>query len=263
MNSYYDHRYLNNYRSSLPNYEKARWIALRHFIGKKGLKPNSTLDYGAGSGLFVPLWQELFPHTDLYFSDISHVAMQKLAEKYPQYQNHCFTIQDNSIETEQKFDLILSVEVMEHVDTLEGYVASIYKLLNPGGVFIWTTPCANAFSIEWIYSKFSHQIENTTEGYRRWAWEDSGHLRRLKTTEITKVLEGMGFSTIYINFRAHFFSFFVLSLQKRRLIRRITASPFGKKMKFGSFLDSLIRLDYALFRDFPNGASMIGIARKN
>lgn len=247
----YNSRYLNGYRASLNGYEFARWQALYHFI-KKVLKlenTNNFLDFGCGSGLHIGLWEKLFPSGKLYFADISSVALEQLIAKHPQYKGNCAIVNnDKTIFQDNSFDVITSIEVMEHVENLKAYLAEIHRLLKPGGIFIWTTPCANALSIEHIYNIFTRQIESTSEGYRRWTWEDPEHLRRLKSKEIKDILiNKIGFSSVKFKFRAHFFSFVCTRLCKGRLTKT------GERLMF---------LDYALFRNLLNGASMIGCARK-
>ncbi len=243
----YNKRYLNNYREGLSGYEFARWNALDHFIRKIQKLNNikKVLDYGSGSGLHVNLWKTVFPLADLYFCDISPVALEKLVSKYPEFKSKCVEIKENRAPFEQDlFDVVVSIEVMEHVKNLENYLNDIYGLLNPGGVFIWTTPCANRFSIEHIFNVFSGQIEETGEGYRRWKWEDPTHLRRLKSNEIKIKMQEIGFADIEFRFRAHFFSF-------------VCSRWLKKQMRIA---ERMMLLDYLLFRKFPNGASMIGSA---
>lgn len=246
----YNARYIDGYRDTLNGYEVARWSALHH-LANKVLKINNVakvLDYGCGNGLHVPLWQELFPHAELYFADISDVAISQLSEKYPEYKSHCSIIEnDKTVYNDNTFNLIVSIEVMEHVEDVNAYLAEIYRILKPGGLFIWTTPCGNALSFEHVYSKITKQITPTKEGYRRWNWEDKEHLRRLKTTEASQLLRSVGFSKPRYKFRAHLFSFICTRLLK------------GKYEKFG---ERLMLLDYKLFRNIPNGASMIGVTRK-
>jgi hypothetical protein len=112
----------------------------------------------------------------------------------------------------------------------------------------WTTPCANFFSIEHIISAITGKIEQTKEGYRRWTWEDPTHLRRLRSNEIESLLKQKDFSDVYFRFRSHFFSFVCTYTLKRLLAQHLR--------------DRLMTLDYSLFRFFPNGASMIGGAKK-
>lgn len=250
FSSIYDQRYAGGYRENLSGYEIARWKALGSLISQtlhlSDVK--KVLDYGGGSGLHVGLWERLFPEAELNFCDISSVAKEKFQEKYPQRSNQYFMIDNNKAQCEdESYDVVVSIEVMEHVEDLQLYIRDIHRVLKPGGIFIWTTPCANPFSIEHLYGLFAGQIEPTAEGYRRWKWEDPTHLRRLKSKEAEMLLLQNKFSNIRFRFRAHFFSFVVSYLPGWR----------GQRLR-----NFLMTLDYSLFRLLPNGASMIGFAQK-
>src|SRR3990172_4484408 len=65
------------------------------------------------------------------------------------------------------FDIVISVEVMEHVANLDSYLNDIHRLLKPEGTFIWTTPCANRFSIEHIVNVITKQAEKTNKKKRK------------------------------------------------------------------------------------------------
>lgn len=246
----YDKLYLSGYRESLYGFEIARWKALEHLIGKVlGLNNiKKALDYGSGSGLHVDLWKKVFPLADLYFCDISSVALEKLVKRHPEFKLKCAEINENrALFDNEFFDVVVSIEVMEHVADLNNYLRDIYRLLKPEGIFIWTTPCANRFSIEHIYGKLTNRIEKTGEGYRRWKWDEKLLLRRLKSKEIKGKLQDIGFGYVGFRFRAHFFSFVCTHLFT------------GPLRKTG---EKLMLLDYYLFRRIPNGASMIGYAIK-
>lgn len=246
----YDRRYSGSYRQDVSGYEVARWKAVEHFVTHvaKLSGAQRVMDYGAGSGLHVDLWEKLFPEAQLYFCDISSVGIEKLKSSFPKYAEHCTVIRDNrAAVADQDFDVVVSIEVMEHVEDLTAYLTDIYRLLKPGGHFIWTTPCSNDLSIESVYGKMTGKIDPTTEGYRRWRWEDPTHIRRMKSTEAEQRLREAGFTNIDFRFRAHLFSFLV-SAMPHRLLRRA-----GRP---------LMQLDYSFLRRLPNGASMIGAARK-
>jgi len=249
--SVYDQRYLEDYREHLSGYEIARWEALDHFITyvlKLG-SAKTVLDYGAGSGLHVDLWEKTFRKAELHFCDISSVAMEKFKAKYPRYADCYYLVHANQPRpNDNTFDVIVSIEVMEHVKDLDFYLCDIRRLLKPGGYFVWTTPCANRFSIEHIFSAITGKIEPTKEGYRRWTWEDSTHLRRLRSDEIEGLLRQKGFFDVLFRFRSHFFSFICTYAPTRRA---------------QSLRNRLMTLDYSLFRCLPNGASMIGGAKKS
>lgn len=249
--SVYDQRYSGDYREHLSGYEIARWEALYHFITHvlKLDTAKKVLDYGAGSGLHVELWETIFDEAELHFCDISSVAMEKFKAKYPRHAHRYSLVRENHPDgSDDTFDVIASVEVMEHVEDLNLYLRDISRLLKPGGLFVWTTPCANQFSIEHIFSAITGKIERTREGYRRWKWEDPTHLRRLRSNEIESLLRENGFSDVRFRFRSHFFSFVCTYFPTRRANR---------------LRNRLMTLDYSLFRCLPNGASMIGAAKKS
>jgi len=247
----YDDLYRHGYRSRLASYEIARWEALEHYLTRvlKLSDVQSVLDYGGGSGAFIPLWQALFPRADLFFCDVSVVALEKLQQRYPQYRNRCCLVQENRAKLgDETAEIILSVEVMEHVENLDAYLNDAYRLLKPGGHFVWSTPCANRLSIEHVYNVLTRQIESTAEGARRWKWEDPTHLRRLRSGEVRARLKEFGFEDIRFRFRAHFFSFICSRYLANRLPEQVN--------------ERLMKLDYRLFRRLPNGASMLGSAIK-
>jgi len=250
MKPIYDQRYSGDYRTYLSGYEIARWEAVEHFISRVMAlgSAKKALDYGAGSGLHVALWEKVFPQAELHFCDISSVAMENFRAKYPHYADHYSLVRENQANLNgNMFDVIVSIEVMEHVEQLYSYLRDVYRLLKPGGRFVWTAPCGNSFSIEHIFGAITGKIEPTNEGYRRWKWEEPTHLRRLKSREINELLQKYGFCDVRFRFRAHFFSFFCTYLPTQRL----------KWLR-----ERLMTLDYRLFRRFPNAASMIGSARK-
>lgn len=239
------------YRETLDGCEVARWRALRHFIRQIapiGDRSSSLalLDYGAGSGLFVDLWKATFPGAALYATDVSSVALERLIQRHPELLGRVGLVEgDRAPFDDAQFDVVTSVEVMEHVLDLDAYLRDVYRLLKPGGVFIWTTPCANRFSIEHLYCLSLGQIEATSEGYRRWTWEEPTHVRRLRSEEARAHLAQAGFRDVAFRFRAHFFSAVCAYLLRGPL------KPAAER---------LMLLDYALFRRLPNGASMIGAA---
>ncbi|MBU1022633.1 methyltransferase domain-containing protein [bacterium] len=246
----YDLRYSSDYRQKISGFEVARWDALSHFIpniaGIKGAP--KLLDYGSGSGLYVPLWKKLLPDTELHCCDISSVALEKLSEKFPDLTNRCYLVDGYRAETgDEQFDAVISVEVMEHVEDVESYLRDVHRLLKPGGKFIWTTPCANPFSIEHIIYYLTGQIEQLDDGYRRWKSEADVHVRRFKSGEVKSLLYKNGFEDVNFRFRSHLFSYL--------------GTRFPGKLKH--LAEKMMTLDYRLFRRMPNGASMLGVAKIN
>ncbi|HSW61301.1 MAG TPA: class I SAM-dependent methyltransferase [bacterium] len=249
---FYDERYKKGLRKSLSGYEFARWHALYHFFKNivKLDRPERILDYGCGSGLFYPLMRSLYPDSQIYGADISSVALDVLTDSFPEFSGKTNLIKNDKTDYQDNFfDLIISIEVMEHVEYLDKYLTEINRILKKDGVFIWTTPCANRFSIEHIYSSLTDQIGISSLGFRRWKWEDEAHVRRLTSQEAEAEMERLGFNDFKFRFRAHFFSFVCTRMSAR-------------VKSLSRLFDKMMNLDYILFRKFPNGASMIGAAKK-
>lgn len=255
LTAYYNHRYTQGYQNQLSGYEYARWVALRSVLKSvmRNKKPMTVLDYGCGSGLFTPLLKELFPNAAIWGCDISLEALNRFAKQHLNLAARLELIQggrgksslpDNSV------DLCISVEVMEHVQDIDHYLNEITRILQPGGVFVWTTPCANLFSLESILAVVTKKIRQTIEGYRVWTWEDPGHLRRLRSAEVADLLSKTQLNCKGFRFRAHAFSFIC-----DQLLRRFP--------RHAGFWEKLMLLDYTLFRRLPNAASMIGWAIKD
>lgn len=246
----YDARYRGNYRKRRSGYEVARAAALEHFMAKVAEVSDArrVLDYGAGAGMHVDIWARAFPQAELSFTDISQVALDALGEAHPPHAARARRIEDGRAPFEDgTFDVVVSVEVLEHVEDLDGYLSDILRLLRPGGAFVWTTPCGNRGSIEHVFSRATGQVQSTPEGYRRWAWEDPTHLRRMRTAELSGRLASVGFEGMQYRLRSHVFSFLCSQTPMRRV------RPVAER---------LMKLDYALLRRLPNGASMLGVARR-
>jgi SAM-dependent methyltransferase len=83
------------------------------------------LDYGAG----VSPYRYLFPNSEYRRADIGDLVKPDYLIK-----------QDGSVPEESNvFDMVLSTQVLEHVDDPEAYLCECFRLLKPGGVLVLTT----------------------------------------------------------------------------------------------------------------------------
>ncbi len=100
------------------------------------------LDIGCSGGFMAEAARE--QGFDAHGLDLDPVAVEYAREHYPENRYHVGPVDtlltDAPDEGWQGFDLIYSAEVIEHVPDVNGFVATIAELLNPGGVFFVTTP---------------------------------------------------------------------------------------------------------------------------
>ena len=114
---------------------KARWIL-------RGLPQSSApriLDYGSGEGKHLRLIRNARPHALLLGVDI---RPPKTA----------FEFEFRAIEPtgalpckDEEFDLVVSCDVLEHVDDIETSLREIWRTLKPGGSFVGFVPVEGGF----------------------------------------------------------------------------------------------------------------------
>jgi 2-polyprenyl-3-methyl-5-hydroxy-6-metoxy-1,4-benzoquinol methylase len=91
-----------------------------------------VLDYGCGIGTLA----ELIP-ADRYFGvDVDTESIQIAKTKHS---DHSFGLCDE-LPTEEMFDSIVSLAVIEHVSDPNGFIENLKDHLNPGGKIVMTTP---------------------------------------------------------------------------------------------------------------------------
>ena len=118
-----------------------RCIAILEGISSIDMKYPSILDLGSGNGWLTSILDLLGPTVGI---DLSDVAIQNSQERYP----HAYFINADILNWDfkgEKFDIIVSQEVIEHVEDQKKYIHIIHNLLRPGGYLILTTPNKKMF----------------------------------------------------------------------------------------------------------------------
>lgn len=156
---------------------------------KKNLegRPKKILDIGCGSGT-LSLYLASQGHS-VHGIDISRRAINICVQSAKDLgiKNVTFEV-INFLEdkiTNQKYDVILLLEVIEHLENDIASLKKIYHKLNPGGLLILSTPSSNAP----LYRL----------GLTRDFDKKVGHLRRYQREELVKKIQHCGFQVIEIN----------------------------------------------------------------
>lgn len=114
-------------------------------------KQQSThiLDLGSGTGDLSALILKKFPNVIIHTCDIVDYGATKLGAKHFQCN---FNVDFASIIGPSHYDMIVSSEVIEHLENPRLFIRNIQKLLKPGGLSLLSTP--NPESLTSILSYF-------------------------------------------------------------------------------------------------------------
>jgi 2-polyprenyl-3-methyl-5-hydroxy-6-metoxy-1,4-benzoquinol methylase len=121
-----------------------RWLDARHFhavLSKLPAAELGVLDVGGGNGWILDLLRELDPrvrHTQIV--DLDPAAAEQARAKGHEYA--CQRVED--FNSERRFDLVLLMNLIEHVESPRLLLGKLERLLAPGGMVLIKTPNIDA-----------------------------------------------------------------------------------------------------------------------
>jgi len=129
----------------------SRWIFWKRVADVIKLLPSDggrCLDFGCGFGLLTPLLSDRFSQvTNIDFKpELANRFLQRWSATHGQsFANVDFATDLNEANLEDhSIDLMLALDVLEHVDDLDELLAHMHRLLKPNGKFIVTGPTENS-----------------------------------------------------------------------------------------------------------------------
>lgn len=137
-----------------------RWLA-----GRSGI---DILDVGCGSGWLTGLLEE---HGHVVGTDLADEPLETARARYPQAEFIAGDFADIDF-GDRKFDVIISVEVLSHVEDQSAFMAKVAKLLKPGGELLIATQNRP------ILERNSSVIRPPPAGHRR-HWVNRAEMRGL------------------------------------------------------------------------------------
>lgn len=135
IKDYYNKRY-SEYEKEQNSLSVERDNKILEYIEKTGITNLKILDFGCGAGF---LSVKLSKFSDVTAIDLSDKAIELLQEKCPQIRAICGDVLKFDFE-EGSFDIVISEEVIEHVNDQPEYLRRASKYLKKGGCLILTTP---------------------------------------------------------------------------------------------------------------------------
>lgn len=139
-------------------------------IKRGGLKPQRILDAGTGYGQYALQLHELFPDAELESVDINPACITQLNElcaaagisRIQARVADLLTLEDRD-----RFDLVLNVDVIEHIHDDQAVLNSFGRALRPGGQLLLHTPAvAESMPMEKVEFGEHNVGEHAREGYK-------------------------------------------------------------------------------------------------
>jgi 2-polyprenyl-3-methyl-5-hydroxy-6-metoxy-1,4-benzoquinol methylase len=135
---------ISNYNDNdSENFQKVTWFLDN--VNKVNFKNSNIdiLDIGSGGGVLIHKMLEFLPSSNFYgiepnelFADLSRRKSGAKNIKIGYYNNNSYS---------QKFDLIVSSDVLEHVDSQKEFIENIYYDLNSQGILFLIVPSSKNF----------------------------------------------------------------------------------------------------------------------
>lgn len=123
---------------------RARYIRREiNRLKKVGFKPASVLDAGSGFGQYSYRLARTFPGAQITGLDLKSdlVESGNRFAKMMRLDNISFEAGNLlTMDDEDRFDLAISVDVLEHIEDDRGVIGNIGRALKQNGLFIFTTP---------------------------------------------------------------------------------------------------------------------------
>jgi 2-polyprenyl-3-methyl-5-hydroxy-6-metoxy-1,4-benzoquinol methylase len=155
-------------------------------FGSTPIKGASVIDIGCGYGWLL----DYFDQAEVVCgSDISEHALE-LARKRSPKRNYKYGDIQESINFDLKFDLVLAINVIEHLTQPEKAIKNISASLKPGGIAIVHLPTINN-----RFNKFEYKYLYDS---------DPTHIYRPKGKEISQMFQSNSMRSIRESYLPHF-----------------------------------------------------------
>ncbi len=239
------------------NTEHSFWVNSRHrlfkrlvqcYLPSKGVA--NFLEIGCGTGNFI---QQILELESIHITG-SEVYLKGLKYAQKNIPNVDFIQLDISQgKINERFDLIVAFDVLEHIDDDNSSLENINQMLNQGGSVIISVP-----QHMFLWSKLDDIVK---------------HKRRYSRQELLAKVKANGFEISYTT--SFVFALFPLMLVSRLFDKGNNESKseeeeLEKRVQFSRglncFFDALMRIDETLIRfgvSLPFGGTLVVVASKN
>ena len=151
-------------------------------IIKKNIPKGSKIFiFGSGEGALDQRLKDL--GFEIFSSDIDSKNFKADTEFIKADFNNCSDMQDIVNKKKGVFDLVVSLEIIEHIENLDLYFSTISKVLKRNGKVIVSTPNINSW-----YSRLFFFINGIFPSFTDSAYQSYGHINPVGIDEIKRLL---------------------------------------------------------------------------
>jgi SAM-dependent methyltransferase len=164
---------LDTASESAPNY--LRWIAdlCRPHLGQ------SVLEVGAGIGSITKLYAD---GRRVLATDVSELCVSALEERFRDIPTVEVARADvRTLELDERFDSVLMINVLEHIEDDVGTLISVQRFLRPGGSIVIYVPALNG-----LYGRWDLKVGHRRR-YSRWRLSEIFREADLEAVELRYV----------------------------------------------------------------------------
>jgi len=215
------------------------WALRRYFPSAA-----SVLEIGCGTGFVLEGVREAFPGWRLAGTDALVASLERTAPRLPG--TALYQMDARRLPFREEFDVVVALDVIEHVDEDREVLGEFFRALPPGGGVLLTVP-----QHPWLWSPLDD-------------W--SHHRRRYTRGELTEKLGRAGFRLERATSFSSLILPFLIAARKRPVGDRF--DPL-QELRIPGALNALLKMPAALERgliragmSFPAGGSLLVVARR-
>ncbi|MBF0231417.1 MAG: class I SAM-dependent methyltransferase [Desulfamplus sp.] len=127
---------------------KSRVKRLSDLCETKGLDAQKIVDVGAGYGIFLEEWRNIYP-------DVNAIAIEPSQYLANECRSKNLVVLEDIVENIEGYDnyadLVICFEVLEHVYEPLSFIQTLMKLVRPGGYVFLSTLCVDGFDIQMLW----------------------------------------------------------------------------------------------------------------